>query len=80
MLSQITRMKLIHSRTPEVIVVGAGLAGLVCASKLQAQGMHVQVVEKSGDLGGRPATRRRPDAGRDHVRQLAGSDIAASAQ
>jgi predicted NAD/FAD-dependent oxidoreductase len=59
-------MKLIHSRSPDVIVIGAGLAGLVVASELQRSGVCVQVFDKSGDLGGRLATRRRSEGRWDH--------------
>jgi renalase len=38
--------------------VGAGLAGLICAQKLQRAGYQVAVLEKSRGLGGRLATRR----------------------
>lgn len=42
----------------DVVVIGAGIAGLSCASSLQAQGYSVVVLEKSRGLGGRVATRR----------------------
>lgn len=40
--------------TPDVIVVGAGLAGLVAAHELTAAGRHVALVDQEGpnDLGG----------------------------
>ena len=41
-----------------VAVVGAGMAGLVCARRLQAAGAEVTVFEKSRGPGGRCATRR----------------------
>lgn len=50
----------------DVIVIGAGLAGLVCAQQLQRSGYQVIVVEKSRGLGGRLATRRLPEAWADH--------------
>ena len=50
----------------DVAVVGAGLAGLVCAQALRQQGYSVVVVEKSRGLGGRLATRRLPQAFADH--------------
>jgi renalase len=52
--------------TFDVAVVGAGLAGLVCAQALRQQGYRVVVVEKSRGLGGRLATRRLPQAFADH--------------
>ena len=55
----------------DVAVVGAGLAGLVCAQQLRLSGQQVVVVEKSGGLGGRLATRRLPGTCADHgVRYL----------
>ena len=42
----------------DVIVVGAGMAGLVCARQLVRAGLDVLVLEKSAGLGGRMATRR----------------------
>ena len=50
----------------DVIVVGAGLAGLTCARSLQATGYTVTVLEKSRGLGGRLATRRLHDTWIDH--------------
>ena len=42
-----------------VAVIGAGMAGLVCARQLADAGRRVVVFDKSGDIGGRLATRRR---------------------
>lgn len=49
-----------------VAVVGAGLAGLVAASRLAAGGCMVTVFEKSRGLGGRLATRRSEWGPFDH--------------
>jgi renalase len=55
----------------DVAIVGAGLAGLVCAQALQQKGYSVVMVEKSRGLGGRLATRRLPQGFADHgVRYL----------
>lgn len=42
----------------DVAIVGAGVAGLVCARDLMAAGLRVLVLEKSRGVGGRCATRR----------------------
>lgn len=42
--------------TTEVIVVGAGLAGLACARTLEAAGVSVSVLEASDGVGGRVRT------------------------
>ncbi|PSN11705.1 FAD-dependent oxidoreductase, partial [filamentous cyanobacterium CCP5] len=52
--------------TWDVIVVGAGLAGLFCARSLHRQGYRVLVLEKSRGLGGRLATRRVEAVPVDH--------------
>ncbi|MEM5838710.1 FAD-dependent oxidoreductase, partial [Pediococcus acidilactici] len=50
----------------DVAVIGAGLAGLVCAQQLTQAGYNVVVVEKSRGLGGRVATRRVHGTCADH--------------
>jgi hypothetical protein len=52
-----------QSVLPNVAVVGAGLAGLACARRLQDAGRRVLVFDKGRGLGGRLATRRIGDAG-----------------
>ncbi|MUH00977.1 FAD-dependent oxidoreductase [Scytonema sp. UIC 10036] len=50
----------------DVAVIGAGMAGLVCAQQLSQAGYSVIVVEKSRGLGGRVATRRLFNTCADH--------------
>jgi predicted NAD/FAD-dependent oxidoreductase len=42
-----------------IAIVGAGISGLACAARLQSLGGAVTVFEKSADIGGRLAARRR---------------------
>jgi renalase len=50
----------------DVAIIGAGMAGLVCAQQLSQAGYSVLVVEKSRGLGGRVATRRLNGTCADH--------------
>lgn len=40
----------------DVVVVGAGLAGLACAARLQGSGIETRLLEASGTVGGRVRT------------------------
>jgi phytoene dehydrogenase-like protein len=42
--------------SPDVLIVGAGLAGLCCARELQAKGVSFQILEASDGIGGRVRT------------------------
>src|SRR5579863_2774863 len=44
------------SSSPDVFIVGAGLAGLCCARELQARGVSFQILEASDGIGGRVRT------------------------
>ncbi|SFX55738.1 NAD(P)/FAD-dependent oxidoreductase [Marinospirillum alkaliphilum] len=48
-----------HLSTPHHAIIGAGLAGLSCALKLQGQGHRVTLFEKARGPGGRLSSRRR---------------------
>jgi predicted NAD/FAD-dependent oxidoreductase len=50
----------------DIAIIGAGLAGCTCASALARHGLRVLILEKSGDIGGRLATRRRPKGHWNH--------------
>ncbi|MEA5582235.1 FAD-dependent oxidoreductase [Nodularia harveyana UHCC-0300] len=50
----------------DIVIVGAGMAGLICAQQLIDAGYSVLVVEKSRGLGGRLATRRLYGTWADH--------------
>jgi len=52
-----------------VAVVGAGLAGIACARRLAAAGVHARVFESQRAPGGRLATRRFAVASFDHGAQ-----------
>ena len=54
---------------PRVAVIGAGLAGLICAERLIRQGWPVTVFDKGRGPGGRMATRRADDLRFDHGAQ-----------
>lgn len=45
----------------DAIIVGAGLAGLSVAARLRTQNKKFIILEKSGGVGGRLATRRDQD-------------------
>lgn len=53
----------------QIAVLGAGLSGLSCAHALQAQGVHVTVLDKSRGPGGRMSTRRADGWQCDHGAQ-----------
>jgi len=54
----------------DVLVIGAGMAGLVAARELVAAGYSVRVVDKGRGTGGRLATRRSGAATFDHGAQF----------
>lgn len=57
-------------RAVEVLVIGAGMAGLLAARTLQEAGREPVVIDKGRGLGGRMATRRIGGATFDHGAQF----------
>lgn len=57
------------SKSHPIVIIGAGMAGLMAAAILQSAGHCVVVLEKSRALGGRLATRRLQSAVFDHGAQ-----------
>ena len=55
--------------TPSAAIIGAGLSGLACATRLHALGWQVSVFDKSRGPGGRMSTRRGEDWQCDHGAQ-----------
>lgn len=53
----------------DLVIVGAGMAGLTAAAKASAMGKRVCVLEKSSGPGGRMATRAKEDGCWDHGAQ-----------
>lgn len=53
-----------------IVVIGAGLSGLVAARELLAAGQKVHLIDKGRGVGGRLATRRIGDARLDHGAQF----------
>lgn len=60
----------IETSHADVVVVGAGLAGLFAAIELQQQGKSVIVLDKGRSVGGRMATRRVSAGLADHGAQF----------
>ncbi|OLO42752.1 hypothetical protein BTR23_01760 [Alkalihalophilus pseudofirmus] len=53
-----------------VIIVGAGLAGIIAAKKFEEQNVNYLVLEKGNSVGGRMATRRMNGGRSDHGAQF----------
>jgi len=53
-------------QTTDVLVIGAGMAGLIAATELQQAGRSVRVLDKGRGVGGRLASRRVEGATFDH--------------
>ena len=57
-------------QTADVLVIGAGMAGLIAAAELQRAGRRVLVLDKGRGVGGRLASRRIGEASFDHGAQF----------
>ena len=58
------------SNRTQILIIGAGLAGLAAATRLKSEGLEVIVVDKGRGVGGRLATRRFGEASFDHGAQF----------
>ena len=56
--------------TTDVLIIGAGLAGLSAANELKRAGHNVLIIDKGRGIGGRLAGRRIGDASFDHGAQF----------
>ena len=54
----------------DVLILGAGISGCVCAKVLAQEGFSTTIVEKGRGVGGRMATRRMEGARIDHGAQF----------
>ncbi|MDF7824925.1 FAD-dependent oxidoreductase [Pontiellaceae bacterium B12227] len=59
-----------HAEPTDVLIVGAGISGLLCATELQRAGLSVQLVDKGRGVGGRMSRRRKEGAVFDHGAQF----------
>lgn len=58
------------SGTTDVLIIGAGISGLMCASELKRRGLSVRLVDKGRGVGGRMSTRRMAGGRLDHGAQF----------
>ncbi len=56
--------------TSDVLILGAGISGLLCATELNQAGVSVQLLDKGRGVGGRMSTRRMSGARLDHGAQF----------
>ena len=57
-------------KSTDVLIIGAGISGLLCATELKRAGRSVRVLDKGRGCGGRMATRRMGAARLDHGAQF----------
>ncbi|BDT79592.1 NAD(P)/FAD-dependent oxidoreductase [Polynucleobacter yangtzensis] len=58
-----------HSKQISIAIIGAGISGLSCATRLQKLGFEVEVYEKSRGVSGRMSTRNGDGWNADHGAQ-----------
>ncbi|PWH15946.1 MAG: hypothetical protein DDG60_04995 [Anaerolineae bacterium] len=61
---------MLNNKPRDILIVGAGIAGLLAATDLQAAGFQPLIVDKGRGVGGRLATRRIGAASFDHGAQF----------
>lgn len=54
----------------DVLIIGAGISGLLCATELQRSGISVRLLDKGRGVGGRMSTRHMEGARLDHGAQF----------
>lgn len=57
-------------KSSDVLIIGAGISGLLCATELQNAGLSVRLVDKGRGVGGRMATRYMASGCCDHGAQF----------
>lgn len=57
-------------KNKDILVIGAGISGLMCATELKKQGHRVKVIDKGRGAGGRMASRRINHGRADHGAQF----------
>ena len=57
-------------QSTDVLIIGAGISGLLCATELRKAGKSVRILDKGRGLGGRMATRRMAGGRLDHGAQF----------
>lgn len=57
-------------KATDVLIIGAGISGLLCATELKRAGKSVRVLDKGRGFGGRMATRRMSGGRLDHGAQF----------
>lgn len=61
--------RLLTMQPTDVLIIGAGISGLLCATELRKAGKSVSILDKGRGLGGRMATRRMAGGRLDHGAQ-----------